>query len=79
MPSAQALRSELPKVAPVVEFVGVFGPAVAYVCAVIHVGDENVFDAGVNLGLCLLHGLACPDDREDNAGGAGDQPLTIYL
>ena len=33
------LKPVLPEVAPVVELVGIFGPAVAYVCAVVHVGD----------------------------------------
>jgi hypothetical protein len=35
----------LAEIAPVVEFVGVFTPAVAYVGAVVHVGDQDVFDA----------------------------------
>ena len=48
----------LAEVAPVVELVGIFDPAVADVGAVVHVGDENVFDAGVDLGLGLFHGLA---------------------
>ena len=43
------------------EFVGVFGPAVPDVGAVVHVGDEDVFDAGIDLGLGLLHGLARAD------------------
>ncbi|MCU1239433.1 MAG: hypothetical protein JWO71_159 [Candidatus Acidoferrum typicum] len=64
--------SYLSQVAPVVELVGIFCPAVAYVGAVVHVGDQDVFDAGVNLGLGLLHGLAGADYREDYAGGAGD-------
>ena len=62
----------LAEVAPVVEFVGVFGPAVAYVGAVVHVGDEDVFDAGIDLGLGLFHGLAGADYGEDYAGCAGD-------
>jgi hypothetical protein len=57
----------LSQVAPVVEFVGVFGPAVADVGAVIHVGDEDVFDAGVDLGLGLLHGLARADHSKNDA------------
>jgi hypothetical protein len=52
----------LPEVAPVVEFVGVFDPAVADVGAVVHVGDHYVFYAGVDLGLGLQHGLAGADD-----------------
>jgi len=61
-----------------VEFVGVLGPAVADVGAVVHVGDEDVFGAGVDLGLGLLHGLAEADDDEDDAGGAGDEPLAVH-
>jgi hypothetical protein len=69
----------LAEVAPVVELVGVFPPAVADVGAVIHVGDEDVLDAGVDLGLGLLHGLAGADYNEDHAGGARDKPLTVEL
>jgi len=59
------------------KLVGIFGPAVADVGAIVHVGDKNVFGARVNLGLGLLHGLADADDDENDAGGAGDQPLAI--
>ena len=59
------------------EFVGVLGPAVADVGAVVHVGDEDVFGAGVDLGLGLLHGLAEADDDENDAGSAGDEPLAV--
>ena len=59
------------------QFVGIFHPAVADVGAVVHVGDENVFDAGIDLGLRLLHGLAGADDDEDDAGSAGDEPLAV--
>ena len=62
----------LPEIAPVVEFVGVFRPAVPDVGAVLHVGDEDVFDARVDLGLGLLHGLAGADHREYDSGCAGD-------
>src|SRR5260370_20428482 len=67
----------LTQIAPVVEFVGVFGPAVADVGAVVHVGNQNVFDARVGLGLGLLHGLAEADDDQDYAGGAGYEPLLV--
>src|SRR5579871_102793 len=70
---------ESAQIAPVVEFVGVFGPAVADVGSIVHVGNQNVFDARVDLRLGLLHGLAQTDDDEDNAGSAGDEPLTVYL
>src|ERR1700733_1613482 len=69
----------LPQVAPVVEFVGVFRPAVPDVGAVVHVRDEDVFDSGVHLSLSLLHGLAGANYREYNSGCAGDQPLAIHL
>ncbi len=59
------------------ELVGVFDPAVADVGAVVHVGDEDVFDAGVGLDLGLFHGLAESADDEDDAGGAGDEPLLV--
>ena len=62
----------LAEVAPVVEFVGVFDPAVADVGAVVHVGDHYVFDAGIDLGLGLQHGLAGADYDQDNSAGAGD-------
>jgi hypothetical protein len=52
----------LAEIAPVVELVGIFTPAVADVGAVVHVGDKDVFDAGIGLGLGLLHGLAEADD-----------------
>jgi hypothetical protein len=48
-----------------VEFVGVFGPAVADIGAVVHVGDENVLGSRVDLSLGLLHGLADADDDEN--------------
>src|SRR5258708_11468676 len=67
----------LRQIAPVVELVGVFGPAVADVGAVVHVGNQNVFDAGVGLGLGLLHGLAEADDDQDDTGSAGYQPLLV--
>jgi hypothetical protein len=70
---------QLAEVTPVVEFVGIFYPAIADIGAVVHVGDENVFDAGIDLGLRLLHGLAGADDDEDDAGSAGNKPLTINL
>ena len=54
------------------EFVGVFDPAVADVGAVVHVGDHDVFDAGVDLGLGLQHGLAGADYDQDDAACAGD-------
>ena len=44
------------------EFVGILGPAVANVGAVVHVGDEDIFGAGIDLGLGLLHGLTEADD-----------------
>jgi hypothetical protein len=53
--------AKLSQVAPVVEFVGVLGPAVTDVGAVVHVGDKDIFNAGINLGLSLLHGLAGAD------------------
>jgi len=62
----------LAEIAPVVEFVGVFDPAVADVCAVVHVGDHYVFYAGIDLSLGLHHGLAGADDDEDYAAGACD-------
>src|SRR5882672_3909885 len=58
---------ESAQVAPVVEFVGVFGPAVADVGAVVHVGNQNVFDAGINLGLGLFHGLSNANYYENHA------------
>src|SRR5882724_12268803 len=61
------------------ELVGVFSPTVADVGAVVHVGDEDVFNAGVDLGLGLFHGLAGADDGEDDAGGARDEPLAVDL
>src|SRR5258708_21868397 len=66
------------QIAPVVELVGIFGPAVADVRAVVHVGDEDVLDAGIDLGLSLLHGLTGGDNDEHNAGSAGNQPLAVH-
>src|SRR5258708_2050375 len=66
------------QVTPVVEFVGIFGPAVADVGAVVHIGDEDVFGAGIDLCLSLLHGLAVADDDENDAGSAGNQPLAVH-
>src|SRR6266849_6820323 len=67
------------QITPVVELVGVFGPAVADVGAVVHVGDKDVFDAGIDLSLSLLHGLADADNDQHNAGGAGNQPLAVHF
>ena len=47
-------------------------PAVADVGAIIHVGDEDVFDAAVGHGLGLFHGLAVADHHKNDAGGSGD-------
>src|SRR5260370_924000 len=66
------------QIAPVVELVGIFGPAVADVRAVVHVGDEDVLDAGIDLGLSLLRGLTGADNDEHNAGSAGSQPLAVH-
>src|SRR6516225_7485007 len=66
------------EVAPVVEFVGVFDPAVADVGAVVHVGDEDVLDARVRLSLGLFHRLADADDDEDHTGSSCDEPLLVY-
>src|SRR5258707_1077681 len=76
-PGRRALQELLAGGAPGVGVVRVFGPAVADVGAVVHVGNQNVFDARVGLGLGLLHGLAEADDDQDYAGGAGDQPLLV--
>jgi len=62
-----------------VEFVGVFGPAVADVGAVVHIGDKNIFYAGIDLGLGLLHGLADAYDDEDDARSSSDKPLAVHL
>src|SRR5467141_23757 len=66
------------QIAPVVELVGIFGPAVADVRAVVHVGDEDVLDAGIDLSLSLLHGLTGADNDEHNARSAGNQPLAVH-
>src|SRR5260221_2925540 len=71
--------SKSPQIAPVVEFVRVFGPAVADVGAVVHVGNENVFDTGIDLGLGLFHGLADADDYQDDTGSSGDEPLAVHV
>jgi hypothetical protein len=73
------LRSFSAQVAPIVQAVAVFFPAVADVGAVIHVGNQDILDARVNLGLRLLHSLARADDDEDYAGSSGDEPLAVDL
>jgi len=62
-----------------VELVGVFRPAVADVGAVIHVGDEDVFDAAVDLGLRLFHRLARANHRKHDSGCTGNEPLPVHL
>jgi hypothetical protein len=62
-----------------VQAVAVFFPTVSDVCAVVHVGNQNVFDARVHLRLGLLHRLAGADDDEDDAGSSGDEPLAVEL
>jgi hypothetical protein len=57
----------LSQITPVVELVGIFHPAIPDVSAVVHIGNQNIFNAGVNLGLRLLHGGAEADDDQDNA------------
>src|SRR5260221_9238945 len=71
--------SKSPQIAPVVEFVGVFGPAVADIGAVVHVGNQNVFDTGIDLSLGLFHGLADADYYKNHAGGSGDEPLAVHV
>src|SRR5262249_46068924 len=63
----------------IMQFVGVLRPAVAYVCAVIHVGDENIFDAAIDLSLGLLHGLSEADNDQNHAGSSRDEPLAVDL
>jgi hypothetical protein len=53
------------QIAPGVQAVAVFYPAVADVRAVVHVGDQDIFNSRVHLCLRLLHGLAQADDHED--------------
>src|SRR5215472_15850987 len=75
-----ALRSlASAQVAPVVEAVAIFFPAVADVSAVVHVRDEDVLDARVDLRLRLLHRLPGSDDNQDDAGRTGNEPLAIDL
>jgi hypothetical protein len=73
------MTGTLPEVTPVMQFVGVFYPAVAYIGTVVHVGDKDILDAGIDLGLGLLHGLAGADYDQDNAGSACNQPLFVYF
>jgi len=74
-----ALSRVRTEIAPIVERVGVFGLTVADVRAVIHVGDHDVFNAQVDLGLGLHHGLARADDDEYDTRRAFDEPLAIDL
>ena len=60
------------------EFVRVFSPSISDIRAVIHVGDKNVFDSRVGLGLSLLHGLAHADDNQHDTRGTGYEPLLIH-
>src|SRR6267378_4392367 len=71
-------QPSLTQITPVVELVGVFGPAVADIGAIVHVGDEDILGTGIDLGLSLLHGLTGANDDENNAGSARNQPLAIH-
>ena len=59
------------------EFVTVFDPSVSDVFAVVHVGDEYVFNAVVCLLLCLFHCWANAADDEDDAGVSCDKPFSV--
>ena len=59
------LRSSA-EISPIVQFVGIFDPAIPDVGAVIHVGNEYVLDTRVDLGLGLFHRLPGPDNDQDH-------------
>ena len=65
--ASQVSDERLSQITPVVELVGIFHPAIPDVSAVVHIGNQNILDAGVDLGLRLLHGGAEADDDQDNA------------
>ena len=75
--TSRSACAPLAQIAPVVEFVGVFDPAVTDVGAVVHVGDHDVLDAGINLGLGLEHGLTDAHNDQHDAARAGDKPLAF--
>src|SRR5579871_5055844 len=54
-------------------------PSGRHVGAVVHVGNENIFHAAIDLRLRLLHGLAEADNDQDNSRSASNKPLTIDL
>jgi len=62
-----------------VQAIGILDPAVAYVRAVIHVGNQHILDPAVDLRLRLLHRRPGADDDQDDSGSSGHQPLAVYL
>src|SRR5262249_355191 len=75
----QTRLEQLTQIAPVVELVGIFNPPVANVRAVIHVGNQDVANARIDLRLCLLHGGAGAYYDENDTGRAGNKPLSIHF
>src|SRR5258708_34252516 len=65
------------EVAPIVQFVGVFHPAVANLGAIVHGGTKNILAARGDLGLRLLHGSAEANNNQHHAGCAGNEPLAV--
>ena len=55
----------LAQIAPGVQAIGVFHPAVANIRAVIHIRDEYVLDSRIDLRLSLPHGRPHADDDQD--------------
>src|ERR1700735_3901401 len=58
--------------------VAIFHPAIADGRAIVHVGDHHFFDAAINLGLGLLHGLAQTDDDQNHARRPRNEQLAVH-
>ena len=57
----------LAQISPGMQAIGVFHPAVTDVGAVIHVGNEHIFNSGINLRLSLPHGRSRADHDQDDS------------
>src|SRR5580658_1751806 len=58
VPQVRGRHGNLSQVAPIVEAIAVFLPAVADVGTIVHRGDQDVLDARIDLRLRLFHRLA---------------------
>src|SRR5579862_2998918 len=71
--------SNFAQIAPSVQLVVVLEPALADVVAIVHVGNHDIADSRIRLGLGLTHRLTHSAHDEHDTGGARHVPLAVHL